>query len=1048
MRSSRQQRQEDRVNSPPSPLSSSPRSRGRRILLLGSLPEHCSTGAVGPATDAADKAARKQQEREAEEQRQLEPSPAMTSTSASSSTGSSPGTPPKKVWERSYRNFLKSKSSNGKDDLDRPQHNHLYHYQQQQLQDERTGNNNTGKSKRISSLAPVAVAPADSRKNDGNSGGGGERESSVRGGKLFASVFRSGSGGSPGSSALRQISGGSGGGHKKKTKSLSTNELDDTLRRGTEKSYSPSNSRYKQPPMQQNCNVVPALTSMPHNMSSMVAKSRAASAEEDVVPEPPIYLTSAAAPPPPLGGAIRSASAGALGPSGQPLMLRPRTSSSEDYALNQYIQTALTLDAAATGPPSALLAATALGGSDVNSNNGSNHRGSCIVKSSPPTTPTARGQVLEEPDDDFDPGASSSSGVSSAMKKSFTEFHNSSATGRDAVCAYLGDDPSGTTGGAQQSAGHSLAWTQNQQKLHSMMVSRHRIHASQDNLAGVGQVDGGTVAFNSMLSLPSTSLNDLDIAAASRRASQTCSTRTGPGTPLETVVESTGIHGKDVRILKKIQSADEWQTGRRYLVAPAALAACPVSVLKVLAGNKEPISASEACARKASCYDGDDETQSPRTAQSSTSNAFGTILLGQCLLGCKGKWSSAVLVLRQNYLLEFSPDSAVSGLPRGYAHLQYARCYTNADFPDALEMHFYGSPCAKADKRVLTIRVQQRDERNDWMECLNRAAGLRVEDLYEYDATHPLGKGSYASVFSGQRRLSTSSSSSSKTSDPGPHNACALKIFDKNEYWRQVVKGRERADTIVRETSVQAAVTAKCGRIHSFVRIRGFFETSDHAVIELELLDGTDLFKYISSKGVLKEPDAAHFMYDILKTLEAMNRAGLAHRDIKPANVLICQEHHGVSCKVADFGMSTFVGVDGHLRGRCGTPGYVAPEIFSAGVHGGYGNKVDIFSAGVTMYVMLCGYEPFYGETDAELIRSNKEAAVDFPKEEWEGISDSARDLVQKMMHADPAKRLDAGAALKHPWFQTHLKEVDRVLDQSISLPASEAPEGDACVIS
>jgi calcium/calmodulin-dependent protein kinase I len=128
-----------------------------------------------------------------------------------------------------------------------------------------------------------------------------------------------------------------------------------------------------------------------------------------------------------------------------------------------------------------------------------------------------------------------------------------------------------------------------------------------------------------------------------------------------------------------------------------------------------------------------------------------------------------------------------------------------------------------------------------------------------------------------------------------------------------------------------------------------------------------------------------------------MKRIGLAHRDIKPANVLMCQTNrHGPAAKVGDFGMSTFVDVDGQVRGRCGTPGYVAPEIFSAGVHGGYGNKVDIFSAGVTLYVMLCGYEPFYGETDEELVAANKEARVEFTEADWSGISMEARDWSRK----------------------------------------------------
>jgi serine/threonine protein kinase len=173
----------------------------------------------------------------------------------------------------------------------------------------------------------------------------------------------------------------------------------------------------------------------------------------------------------------------------------------------------------------------------------------------------------------------------------------------------------------------------------------------------------------------------------------------------------------------------------------------------------------------------------------------------------------------------------------------------------------------------------------------------------------------------------------------------------------------------------------------TFTQIRGIFETCDHFVLELELLEGVDLFRHVSSKnGFMEEDEAAQIMRDIFTSLDLMARNGIAHRDIKPANILI--SHQGTSggegsVKVADFGMAGFTGVDGHLRGRCGTPGYVAPEVWTTSVHGGYGNKVDVYSAGVTLYVLLCGYEPFYGESDAELIAANKAAIIDYPEEDW-----------------------------------------------------------------
>mmetsp|Transcript_30485 Transcript_30485/g.63390 ORF Transcript_30485/g.63390 Transcript_30485/m.63390 type:complete len:174 (+) Transcript_30485:1-522(+) len=158
-------------------------------------------------------------------------------------------------------------------------------------------------------------------------------------------------------------------------------------------------------------------------------------------------------------------------------------------------------------------------------------------------------------------------------------------------------------------------------------------------------------------------------------------------------------------------------------------------------------------------------------------------------------------------------------------------------------------------------------------------------------------------------------------------------------------------------------------------------------------------------------------MRDLLTCLSVMDQIGIAHRDIKPANLLMCDEDsEGTRVKLADYGMSSFVSVDNLVRGRCGTPGFVAPEIFLTGVNGGYGNKVDMYSAGVTLYVMLAGYEPFYGESDTELINANKQAKVDFPHAEWHSVSIEGRDLIERMLVVDPAKRIGPNEALRHPW--------------------------------
>jgi serine/threonine protein kinase len=142
------------------------------------------------------------------------------------------------------------------------------------------------------------------------------------------------------------------------------------------------------------------------------------------------------------------------------------------------------------------------------------------------------------------------------------------------------------------------------------------------------------------------------------------------------------------------------------------------------------------------------------------------------------------------------------------------------------------------------------------------------------------------------------------------------------------------------------------------------------------------------------------------------------------------------------------------LFGCEGTPGYVAPEILTAGSRVGYGNKVDVFSAGVTLYVMLCGYEPFYGETEKELIEANKKADIDFPEADWKGASDDARDLVLKMTKADPRERLTAKEALQHPWMARWAEDDlgassgSHSGTKNMSLTAADLPDEGACVIS
>mmetsp|Transcript_7676 Transcript_7676/g.13989 ORF Transcript_7676/g.13989 Transcript_7676/m.13989 type:complete len:257 (+) Transcript_7676:2-772(+) len=193
----------------------------------------------------------------------------------------------------------------------------------------------------------------------------------------------------------------------------------------------------------------------------------------------------------------------------------------------------------------------------------------------------------------------------------------------------------------------------------------------------------------------------------------------------------------------------------------------------------------------------------------------------------------------------------------------------------------------------------------------------------------------------------------------------------------------------------------------------------------MELMEATDLFDRLSVSGPLDEITASCVARDLVHAIAHCQRVGIAHRDIKLSNITFDAATDPLGraappafprVKLADFGMAAAVGRDGLLRGRCGTPGYVAPEILKAGIHQGYGSNVDMFSAGAVIYALLCGYEPFYGANDQDLIIANKDAVCEFHVPEWNDVSDDAKDFVRRMLDPDPQTRLDPSSALKHPW--------------------------------
>mmetsp|Transcript_12274 Transcript_12274/g.21903 ORF Transcript_12274/g.21903 Transcript_12274/m.21903 type:complete len:343 (+) Transcript_12274:391-1419(+) len=201
----------------------------------------------------------------------------------------------------------------------------------------------------------------------------------------------------------------------------------------------------------------------------------------------------------------------------------------------------------------------------------------------------------------------------------------------------------------------------------------------------------------------------------------------------------------------------------------------------------------------------------------------------------------------------------------------------------------------------------------------------------------------------------------------------------------------------------------------NIIKLYGMYEDKDTFYVVTELLQGGELFDRIVDKEFYSEQMAAKVVKTIAQALQFCNEVGVVHRDLKPENVLLVNKDDDTSLKLADFGFAKEVNPEGdaELKTTCGTPGYVAPEIISGKR---YGKEVDMWSLGVILYILLCGYPPFYDDNQAQLFKKIKKGSYTFDQDFWGEVSDSAKDLVQSLLVVDPKSRFTVEEVLNHPW--------------------------------
>lgn len=195
-----------------------------------------------------------------------------------------------------------------------------------------------------------------------------------------------------------------------------------------------------------------------------------------------------------------------------------------------------------------------------------------------------------------------------------------------------------------------------------------------------------------------------------------------------------------------------------------------------------------------------------------------------------------------------------------------------------------------------------------------------------------------------------------------------------------------------------------------------YFETMNNLYLVTDLALGGELFDRICRKGSYYESDAADLIRATLSAVAYLHDHGIVHRDLKPENLLFRTPEDNADLLIADFGLSRIMDEEQFhvLTTTCGTPGYMAPEIFKKI---GHGKPVDIWALGVITYFLLCGYTPFDRDTDFEEMQAILQADYSFtPVDYWRGVSDAAKDFIRRCLTIDASRRMTAHEALQHPF--------------------------------
>jgi len=242
-----------------------------------------------------------------------------------------------------------------------------------------------------------------------------------------------------------------------------------------------------------------------------------------------------------------------------------------------------------------------------------------------------------------------------------------------------------------------------------------------------------------------------------------------------------------------------------------------------------------------------------------------------------------------------------------------------------------------------------------------------------------------------------------------------VKKSDKSEFAIKII---DKAKLNKEELAVihdEVDIMQKVNHPHC-VKMYELYDTKKKLYMVLEILRGGELFDRIVKRRFFSEAQAAQVIASVVQAIAYLHKIGVVHRDLKPENLLYATKEDDSIIKLTDFGLAKFTKVK--MATACGTPGYVAPEILSGKP---YGPEVDLWSIGVILYILLCGFPPFFDENTPNLYRAIKQGRFDFPSPYWDDISDPAKNLISRLLTVDPKQRATSEQVLAHPWISNKI---------------------------